>query len=114
MPKIPFYMAGEIGIVKDVEAHELPPQAWTDGAYIKFRDGKALRRLGSQRRFPGNLGRPYWVMFAYTPVVAFWMYADLTKMYATDGAAHASEQHTSNHARQYKQNEGTLLWDIHQ
>lgn len=95
MPKIPFYEAGALGIIKDVEAHELPAQAWTDGAYIKFRDGKAIRRAGSQQRFPGYLGRPYWLMFTYTPTNAYWMYSDETQMYATDGAVHANITHTS-------------------
>lgn len=95
MPKIPFYMAGEVGLVKDVEAHELPPQAWTDVSYMKFRDGKALRRRGSLVRYPGHLGRPFWLMFAYTTSNSFWIYADLTKMYATDGASHAEITHAA-------------------
>lgn len=90
MPTIPFYMAGQIGIIKDAAPHELPPQGWSDGRNVRFRDGKVSRRDGQQRVYgTGQLGRPYWVGLTYTPTNVYWVYADLTKLYATDGASHA-------------------------
>lgn len=89
MPSIPFYMAGEIGIVRDIEPHELPPQAWSAGRNIKFRDGKAIRRDGQLVQYIGLLGIPYWLMLTYTPANVYWVYADTTKLYAADGTAHA-------------------------
>lgn len=89
MPSIPFYTAGQIGIVHDIEPHELPPQAWSDGRNIRFRDGKVTRRLGQEARYGTPLGITYWLMLAYTPANIYWIYADSTKLYATDGATHA-------------------------
>lgn len=89
MPNIPFYMAGQSGIIKDIAPHELPPHSWSDGRNIRFRDGKAIRREGQVRRYGlGQLGQPFWIMLTYTPNNVYWVYADQTKLYATDGAAH--------------------------
>lgn len=108
MTKIPFYTAGQIGLVKDITPHELPPQAWTDGQYIRFKDGKAIRRAGTVQRFPGHLGRPWWLMFAFTTSNAFWLYADETNMYATDGASHANVNHA---AGAYSALDRARLWN---
>lgn len=89
MPSIPFYTAGEIGIIKDIEPHELPPQAWSDGRNIRFHDGKAIRRDGQQAVYGEPMGIPKWLMLSYTSTNVYWIYSDLTKIYATDGATHA-------------------------
>lgn len=89
MPNIPFYMAGEVGIVKDVAPHELPPQAWSAGMNVGFKNGKVFRRDGQQQVYAGHLGRPFWLGLVPTQTQIYWVYADQTKLYATDGAAHA-------------------------
>lgn len=90
MTNIPFYQAGDIGIIKDIHAHEIPPQAWSDGTNIQFRNGKAVRRMGQQKVYtPGQLGQAFWLALAYTTTNVYWIYADQTHLYATDGAVHA-------------------------
>jgi hypothetical protein len=107
MPPLPFYSIGKQGLVKDIAAHELPPLAWSDGGNILFRDGKIVRRAGHEEVLGTPLSTPYWLMFAFTPVNAFWMYSSLTKMYATDGATHVDITRTvgGNYGTQEK-----LLW----
>lgn len=87
MPPVPFYMAGKVGIIKDISDHELPPFAWSDGDNIQFRDGKIVRRGGHEPVLGTPAVAPYWLMFAFTPTNAFWVYSSLTKLYATDGAS---------------------------
>lgn len=86
---IPFHSAGQVGIIKDIAALELVPPAWSNGRNIKFRSGKIFRAPGQERVFGTPLGGPKWLMFAFDPSSAFWMYSDNTKVYATDGANHA-------------------------
>lgn len=86
---IPFHSAGQIGIIKDIAAAELMPPAWSNGRNIKFRNGKIIRSKGHEAVFGAPSGLPRWLMFAFDATNAFWMYADGTKVYATDGANHA-------------------------
>lgn len=108
MPNIPLYMAGDTGIIKDIATHELPPTAWSGGTNIAFLDGKVVRRNGQEQRFPGHLGQPYFISLAYTLTNAYWVYADKTKMYATDGGAHAEITRASG---VYGSLELDRLWD---
>lgn len=89
MPNIPLYMAGQVGIVKDVEPHELTPLAWSDGRNIKFRDGRIVRAFGDLQVFGTPLAAPYWVMPVQNITQALWIYSSLTKLYATNGGTHA-------------------------
>lgn len=88
MAVIPFHMTGQSGINKDIPAQELPPPDWSDGRNIRFVNGKAVRVDGSQQVFGTPTVVPYWLMFAYGASNAFWMYSNLVKVYATDGATH--------------------------
>lgn len=88
MPVVPFHFAGQTGIVKDLPAHELPPHAWSDGQNMRFRNGRASKVLGVEQIFGTPSVDPYWLMFGFSSTSAFWMYSDLSKMYATDGVTH--------------------------
>lgn len=108
MPNIPFYMAGDIGIIKDVAPHELPPQAWSGGMNVGFRNGKVFRQDGQKQVYSGHLGRPFWLGLAYTQTQVYWVYADATHLYATDGGAHANVTRVSG---VYGNIDITRLWD---
>tara|TARA_Y100000310_G_scaffold94408_1_gene92043 strand:+ start:3892 stop:5445 length:1554 start_codon:yes stop_codon:yes gene_type:complete len=77
-----------IGINKDLPAVELPPEAWTDGQNIRFRNGKVERSLGHSQVFGTPAAAPVWVMAVPTSVEFYWIYANATKLYATDGNTH--------------------------
>src|SRR5882672_3565656 len=95
MPKLPLDGVGKIGIVMDVEPHELNPLGWSDGKNIRFRDGKIIRGTAAQQVLGTPLGVPYWLKAIFTNTDAFWMYSSLTKMYVSDGATHAEITRTS-------------------
>lgn len=91
MTIVPFHQVGKQGIIKDIPGHELPPGPWSDGKNIIFRDGKIIRRGGQAQVFGAiSTSFPHWMMFAFTPINAFWMYSSLTQMFATDGATHVN------------------------
>lgn len=89
MATISFYKAGQLGIIKDVPPEELPPHAWSDGDNVRFEDGKIVRTPGAQQVFGTPSGAPYWLMPVHTPTQVFWVYANLTDLFGTDGSTHA-------------------------
>lgn len=88
MPLIPIHNLGSIGIVTDVPSYELPPEAWTAGQNIRFRDGKVHKFLGQNTVFDPPSIAPLWIQPLYTQTQAWWIYAGLNKVYATDMASH--------------------------
>lgn len=88
MANVPLDAAGKMGIIADIEPHELSPLAWSDGRNVRFRDGKIIRSKAASQVFGTVLGNPYWVKAIQTTTNAYWMYSSLTKMYLTDGGAH--------------------------
>lgn len=89
MGKVPFYSAGMIGVIKDISPEEIDPRAWSDVRNFKFEDGKAIRAFDPSSIFGTPLGNPYWLLPVQGGATAFWVYADLTKLYITDGSSHA-------------------------
>lgn len=89
MADVPFYSIGQVGVVKDLPDHEIDPRAWSDVRNIRFKDAKLVRPYGNTQ-YAGTLsGIPYWVMAVQSGAFGLYVYSSLTKLYATDGAAHA-------------------------
>lgn len=89
MATVPIHNAGAIGIIKDLPGHDLLPEAWSDGQNVRFRDGKIIRSLGHSAVFGTPSIAPQWAMNVQTPADVFWMYANASAVYATDGSTHA-------------------------
>lgn len=89
MPRIEIHEVGRYGVVKDIPAHQLPPEAWSDSRNVRFHERKAEKMLGHENVFGTPVVVPYWAMSAGSAIDVFWMYASLTKMYGTDGTTHA-------------------------
>ena len=89
MPRIPIHNVGSMGIIKDVPAHLLPPEAWSDGQNVRFKNNNVVKFTGHQDVFGTPTVVPYWAMAAGDAVNAFWLYTSLTKVYGTDGTTHA-------------------------
>ena len=49
---IPIIGVDQVGIIRDTPAHALPPNAWSDGRNIFFKDGTVHKRPGTVRAFP--------------------------------------------------------------
>lgn len=78
---------GKYGIVKDAEPQELPDNAWSDGANVRFRDGAMERMKGEQKIFDTPAVTPYWLQPFYQGTSIFWIHAGTGAVYADTGAA---------------------------
>lgn len=94
MANVPNYEVGKLGVNKDLPPEEMDAREWSDVRGVRFQDGKAIRMFGDSDVFGATLGTPYWVMPVQAGSIAVWVYADLTKLYATDGATHADISRT--------------------
>jgi hypothetical protein len=84
---------GSLGIIRDRPAHELEPEAFSDGQNVRFTDTFVEKIEGHQRVLEDNnpLGTlPYWNLEWVTPIEYYWIYAGTTKIYRTDGDTHAN------------------------
>ena len=76
---------GKVGIVKDVQPQELPINAWSDGANIRFRDGGVERMKGELQVFTTPSVVPYWLQPYYQGGKRYWVHAGLSAVYTDDG-----------------------------
>lgn len=84
-----------LGLIQDVAAHELPPEAWTIARNMRFQDGKARRTGGKVQVWTPSVA-PYFHKFVVAPDgTPWWLYASLTKLYAFDFATHTDVTRTS-------------------
>lgn len=78
-------LVGKLGIVKDAQPQELAPNAWSDGANVRFRDGALERMKGEQAVFGAPTITPYWLHPYYQGGKRRWVHAGLSKVFADDG-----------------------------
>ncbi len=78
------------GIIKDVKPYDLPAEAWSDGQNVRFREGRAEKVLGSSSVLGTPSVAPYWAMPVKTATTYYWLYANLAKVYVTDGTTHTN------------------------
>ena len=78
-------LLGQVGINKDTQAQELPDNAWSDGANVRFRNGAIERMKGDQRVFDAPVSAPYWLQPYNTATTQYWIHACLNAVYADDG-----------------------------
>ena len=78
-------LLGQVGINKDAQAQELPDNAWSDGANVRFRNGALERMKGEQQVFGATTVVPYFVIAYYTAGKRYWIHAGLGKVFADDG-----------------------------
>lgn len=86
---IPVKGLGEIGLITDLPFDELPLNAWTAARNVRFRAGAVEKMLGHIEVFEGSLNPAEWLLFTVQSGTAFWLYAGVNKVGATDGANHA-------------------------
>ncbi len=80
---------GQLGIVTDLQPHEIPLNAWSAGRNIRFRDGYVEKFKGHSEVFATPLWAPYWLLPVPSSSNYFWLYASLAKVGATDMISHA-------------------------
>lgn len=89
MARVKFHNAGAIGILQDIPAYDLPPEAWSDGINVRAIDGSIQKTLGHAK----ILDPPSIRTFGLFPVLAasgarLYAYVGLTDVFATDGTTH--------------------------
>lgn len=89
MAIVPFDNVGAVGIVKDLPAHELPPEAWSEGQNVRFADGKAEKFTGESVVYNTSASvteaiaiDPWWLLTVQTDANYYWLYAGKNHVYA--------------------------------
>lgn len=91
MPIVAIADLTAFGLLLDVPAHALPPNAFSDGRHVIFRDGAVQARRGEARIFGGTTVSPYGLFPVVTVSDYFWIYAGLTSVIAVDNTlAHSN------------------------
>jgi hypothetical protein len=85
VPKVIVPAAGQYGLIADQPAQELPPNAWTTVANMRFRDGCAEKFLGHAMVFTAPSVTPYYLQPYATSTVRFWVHAGLASVFSDDG-----------------------------
>ena len=79
---------GSPGIVRDIPAHQLALNAWTDGLNIRFGEDGAESLVGDAATFAAASVTPLWVQY-FPPITdPRWVYATLTEAWCYQGAGH--------------------------
>lgn len=76
------------GVVNDVPAYMLPPEAWTLGLNIRFWNGAPETVLGWEQVFGTPIEAPHFLMPIPTAATNYWVYAGATKIMLYDGSTH--------------------------
>lgn len=92
MPEIDINDLTSIGVVNDVPAYQLPPEAWTTGLNIRYRDRGVESLLGWEPIFgtPPFGHSPHFIMSMSTPDQQFWLWASANDIFVFDGSTHTS------------------------
>lgn len=88
MPDIDIGDVALYGVIRDEKSYRLPPEAWSLGENIRFRDGGVERLAGWDQTFGTPSIPPSFAMSVRTPAQTFWPYVSLTKAFVWDGVSH--------------------------
>jgi len=86
---------GKFGVITDIDAAMLPPEAWSSGQNIRFIAKQAERTRGCIDSYNTPNVDPFFVMSWEYSDVPFWVYASATKVRRTDGTTDIDITRTS-------------------
>lgn len=91
MPDLQIDALHSIGVIADIPAHQLPPEAWSAADGIRFGDHRARRMTGWQQVFGTPTVVPHFALgvldSARNP---WWIYTSLTKAYVFNNDTHTN------------------------
>lgn len=90
MGKITVPNCGSAGVIKDLSAHELPPQAWADARNVRFIDGSAQQFYGYGQVYGAPAAVPLHVLQLNIGADVHWLYASANRIHdvsVTNGIA---------------------------
>ena len=79
--------SGQIGVNRDLSAHELPPNAWTDARNIRFLDGSAHHNCGYGEAYNSAQAVPQHVLPCNVGGERYWIYATAEKCWCVTNTA---------------------------
>lgn len=85
---IPVNEVDQYGLILDRPAHTLPFNAWTRVRNIRFREGSAEKFAGEEVVMGTPVLAPQWLMPVQSSTAFWWVYANNSRVGATDGASH--------------------------
>lgn len=77
-----------LGVIKDEEGYQLPPEAFTYGNDIRFFANGVEKLLGRSQVFGTPGVAPHFAMSIASVSQTYWLYVSLTKGYVYDGSSH--------------------------
>lgn len=90
MPVLRIPRAGAVGVIKDIQAHDLPVGAWSDASNIRFLDGSALQFYGHSQAYSAPSVAPQYVMPIDVGSSRYWIYATAAKQFCVTNTGGAS------------------------
>jgi len=92
MPRVKFHNSGRIGILQDIPAYDLPPEAWSDGLNVRMFDGAVWKSFGHTKVMDPPTVQPFALFPAFS--------ASGAQLFAYTGTADVMAQ-TELHIQRY-------------
>jgi hypothetical protein len=90
MPMLPIENVGKLGLIQDLKAYELNPEAWSRAINVRFTKDGAQKFDGHQEVYAGALHAPYWLFpWPSTELGFTWLYGGTGRMGRINGNAHS-------------------------
>jgi hypothetical protein len=90
MQLVPLNNLGKYGVLADPNSQNLPPEAWSVVANVRMREGRVERMEGEASTFGTPTIGPHWLMPWEYAGTLYWLYANGTYVYRTDGTTHTN------------------------
>jgi hypothetical protein len=87
MALIPIDQVGQIGIVKDINAWQLPNNVWTDGNNIRAEHGAIQKTPGYKEVMASCPVAPYYITNLVAGSASYWVIGGLAKIYVHNGSS---------------------------
>lgn len=87
---VPVHNVGAFGINLDIPAHLLPPEAWSAGNNMRFRDNKVVKSKGELQLFGDLSIAPCFLLNVPSASQSYWIYTSKTKAYVYEGGVHTN------------------------
>ena len=87
MALIPIDQVGQTGIVKDINAWQLPNNVWTDGNNIRAEHGAIQKTPGYKEVMASCPVAPYYITNLVAGSASYWIVGGLTKIYVHNGSS---------------------------
>lgn len=98
MPFVKVDNVGAIGVNKDLSAHEMPNNAWTDAQNIRFLDGFAYQFYGHGQVYGTPSAIPQHVLSANVSGSKYWIYITESNAYAVTNSGGSTVSTDISHA----------------